>query len=371
MTEHNPLLEQPAPDFDEMVRVLKGQHPPRRVHLVELGIDGEVLEVISERYLGRPWQSWGVTAFDWTPPEAYYEQYVNIYYRLGYDYAPIWACYKGHPMPVYRIAADTAEQNRGERKWVEEGKGLIQSWEDLEAFPWDAIQPDITPHVYTEKLLPPGMKQVALTTLFEHSFERLLGFEGMAYLLYDDPDLVKAVFDHWGQKVYDYYAAVIGMQSVGAIFHADDMGFKTSTLIAPDALRKLVFPWFRRYAELAHTHGKPFFLHSCGNLYRQGVIEDLIEDVKIDGLHSFQDVILPVTDFKATYGHRVATLGGVDVDKIARLDEGSLRAYVRDILEKCMPGGRFALGTGNTVANYVPVEHFAIMLEESRAWRPS
>lgn len=51
----NPLLEHPAPNFAELERVLKGEQDPRRVHLVELGIDQEVLQAIAERYLGEPW----------------------------------------------------------------------------------------------------------------------------------------------------------------------------------------------------------------------------------------------------------------------------------------------------------------------------
>jgi uroporphyrinogen decarboxylase len=35
-----------------------------------------------------------------------------------------------------------------------------------------------------------------------------------------------------------------------------------------------------------------------------------------------------------------------------------------------MPGGRFALGSGNTIANYIPLENYCVMLEESRAWEP-
>jgi uroporphyrinogen decarboxylase len=212
------------------------------------------------------------------------------------------------------------------------------------------------------------MKLTVHTTLFEHVLENLLGYEGLAYLLSDEPGLVKRVFERWGQVVFDYYAAVIGADAVGAIFHADDLGFKTATLVAPVVLRELVFPWLKRCADLAHAHGKPFWLHSCGNLFAQSIIEDLIDDVGIDALHSFQDEILPVAEFKAHYGERVATLGGVDMDKLARLDTESLRAYVRTILETCMPGGRFALGSGNTIANYIPLQNYGVLLEESRAW---
>lgn len=85
---------------------------------------------------------------------------------------------------------------------------------------------------------------------------------------------------------------------------------------------------------------------------------------------SFQDVILPTADFQARYGSRIAALGEVDMDSLVRLDETGLRAYVRDILGRCMLGGRFALGLGNTVANYVPLADYMAMLDEARCWRP-
>ena len=52
------------------------------------------------------------------------------------------------------------------------------------------------------------------------------------------------------------------------------------------------------------------------------------------------------------------------------LGEDDLRTYVRGILDQCMPGGRFALGAGNTVANYVPLQNYFVMLDEARKWRP-
>ena len=33
---------------------------------------------------------------------------------------------------------------------------------------------------------------------------------------------------------------------------------------------------------------------------------------------------------------------------------------------KCAPGGGYALGTGNTVANYIPVKNYLAMLEAGR-----
>lgn len=371
----SPLLERPAPDFAELEHVLKGEQDPRRVHLVELLIDDEVLQVITERHLGQTWIPWGEGP-RWLPSpeeqrESYFKQLVTLYYRLGYDYVPVSRMWAHHPPLRRRRAKDTAGLSRGEREWVDESRGLISSWEEFEQFPWEEIKPDTSPCKPVAQNLPEGMKMTVMATLFEHVMENLLGYEGLFYMMYDNPELVAQVFARWGQKVYKYYESVIGMEEVGAIFHADDLGFKTSTLLSPDDLRRLVFPWLKKYAALAHDHGKMFWYHCCGNVYNTGVMEDLIVDVQVDAFHSFQNVILPVTDFQAQYGDRVAALGGVDMDNLARMDEASLREYIRNILERCMPRGRFALGSGNSIANYIPLPNYFIMLDEGRRWRPS
>jgi uroporphyrinogen decarboxylase len=57
------------------------------------------------------------------------------------------------------------------------------------------------------------------------------------------------------------------------------------------------------------------------------------------------------------------------VDKLCRLPENELRVYVRDIIQNCLPGGRFALGSGNTVANYVPLRNYLAMIDEGLSWQ--
>ena len=66
---------------------------------------------------------------------------------------------------------------------------------------------------------------------------------------------------------------------------------------------------------------------------------------------------------------RIGVVGGVDVDALSRMETCDLRRYVRRILEECAPGGGYALGSGNSVTNYVRVENYLAMLEEGWRWR--
>jgi len=352
--------KQIAPNFDELEKVIKGERQPSRVHLVELGVDQEVIRFVTENVFEEKW----VPSADDTGRVSS-RQHVAFYTKMGYDFVPCWAGFRNLPEFKERTAADTAELSRGQRHWVEEGGGIIKNWDDLDRLRWDSITPDFASLEEMGQLLPEGMKLVVGTTVFEMILERFLGYEDLFMLSVENPELVEAVFERWGQKVYDYYRQAIEYPEVGAIFHADDLGFKTATMMSPDFLRKNVFPWFRKYAALAHEQGKTYWYHCCGNVLN--VMDELIDDVHIDAFHSFQDVIIPIAEFLRRYGGRVAALGGADMDPLARLEEPALRQYVRDILEQCMPG-RFALGSGNTVANYIPVRNYLAMVDEARQW---
>jgi uroporphyrinogen decarboxylase len=147
---------------------------------------------------------------------------------------------------------------------------------------------------------------------------------------------------------------------------SDDMGFKTGLMISPDDMRQLVLSGHKRLAELSHEAGRPYLLHACGR--RSDIIEDLIEDVKLDAIHSWEDAIEPVTEAKRAYGDRLSLLGGIDVDFLCRASEDAVRRRVRETLDVCQPGGGYCLGSGNSVANYIPLENYLVMLDEGRRY---
>ena len=71
-----------------------------------------------------------------------------------------------------------------------------------------------------------------------------------------------------------------------------------------------------------------------------------------------------MAEFKCRYGRRVTALGGLDVDMVCRSGEDELRRYVRDKIETCFEDGHWALGTGNSLTDYMPVANYVLVLEE-------
>jgi uroporphyrinogen decarboxylase len=149
----------------------------------------------------------------------------------------------------------------------------------------------------------------------------------------------------------------------------DDMGHRSGTMIKPQHLRKYVFPLQKRIAEMCHERGLLFLMHSCGRL--DEIVDDLIEDVGIDAKHSFEDTITPVEEFLQEYSDRVAVIGGVDVDLLARGHEDLIRARVHQILEVASQTGAYAMGSGNSVTNYIPPENFLVMVDECHRFNQS
>jgi uroporphyrinogen decarboxylase len=198
--------------------------------------------------------------------------------------------------------------------------------------------------------------------IFEH-LSWIMSLEGLGFALIDNPELVRAVSDRIGGLLADFYRHLLDLDRVAAIFAGDDMGFRTATLISPADLRKYCLPWQARFAAMTHQKGIPYYLHSCGNI--MAVMEDLVERVGIDGKHSFEDAILPVEEFQVRYGGRIAVLGGLDVHILAYSTADEVRKKTRNLIEACGKRGRYAIGSGNSIPSYVPVENYLAMVDEA------
>jgi uroporphyrinogen decarboxylase len=246
-----------------------------------------------------------------------------------------------------------------------EAGACVFSMADIEKVGWppDDEPIDFRPFEMVAEMMPSGVKIVAGVGCgpFEFATQSLLGVEGLAFALADDESLVDAVFARLRTLYVSANRRLAAMDFVGACRQGDDLGFKTSTFLRPETLRKYVFPIYRGMAREAHAQGKPFILHSCGDLRE---VYDDIADCGVDAKHSFEDTILPVKDFKSRYGCRMTPLGGLDVDVICRAGEKELREYTRRNIGECFHDGFWALGTGNSLTPYMPVESYLHVLDE-------
>ena len=351
------------PDWQALVSCIMREGTPERVHHIELFLDWEVQEETARRF--------GLLeGLDADATDFGYRRQIAIQRFLGYDY--VRCGLEGMDMSFNRASVeDTAAlKKEGGRNFMNEHRGPITTWEEFEAYPWpDPARATTNALEWFSENLPDDMCIIG-SGGFAHFAEHMvwvMGYETLCYSLYDQRDLVEAIARKLIETNLCVVERLVEFDRVKLLWGSDDMGFRTGLLIGLEDTREFFLRGHKLMAQKAHEAGRPYLLHSCGNMSE--IMEDLIEDVRIDARHSFEDVIEPIEEAVESYGDRIALLGGLDVDFLCRAGEERIRARVRSLLEQAMPGGGYCLGSGNSVTNYTPVDNYLAMVDEGRNFR--
>jgi uroporphyrinogen decarboxylase len=255
--------------------------------------------------------------------------------------------------------------------------GPIQNRADLQKYPWDQLS-----RLYWEKAdaqfkalvenMPGGMKALGGVGngVFEIS-EDLVGFQDLAYMQADDPELLAELYRRIGNLMVEIWTVFLERyaDAFAICRFGDDLGFKTSTLVSPKTIRQFVLPQYKRVIDLVKGAGKPFLWHSCGKIF--AVMDDVIA-LGINAKHSNEDIIAPFDQWISLYGDRIGLLGGVDVDLLCQKKPAEIADEVFEKGKRFRAAARgYALGSGNSIPEYVPVDGYLAMIEGARRIRES
>lgn len=329
------------PDFNQLLAVLDRKVPSRPV-LFELFMNYPLYARVLEE------------DFHHSTALADLRFVVRAFHKMGYDYATARAS-------AFRFGADIPQK---QTRSINDSAG-IHDEESFEAFPWPdpedfstQLLSDIKPH------LPDGMKLMVMGPggVLENVIE-LVGYETLCLMLYDDPALAGRIFDAVGSRLLRYYQLALEHDSVGLISSNDDWGFNMQPFLSPEMMRQYVFPWHQKIVDTVHAAGRRVFLHSCGNL--ASVMEDVI-GMGYDAKHSFEDKIQPIEEAYEVHGPRIALLGGIDVDYLCSRSPQEVYQRTLNMLERTADRGGWAVGSGNSIPEYVPHEALFAMQKAAR-----
>jgi uroporphyrinogen decarboxylase len=184
----------------------------------------------------------------------------------------------------------------------------------------------------------------------------------LCYIKVDDLELYIDLFSRVGDVLYEIWEEFLKRYSdtFCVMRMGDDLGFKTNTLLPPEDIFNYIIPKYKRVIDLIHSYDKPFLLHSCGNIFN--IMDKLIE-AGIDAKHSNEDEIAPMKVWYAKYGGKIGNFGGIDADILCRFTKDEITEYVTDIFETAKDLKGIALGSGNSIPDYMPVENYLTMIE--------
>lgn len=346
-------MESFQPDYRNLVAAAHNRIPVR-MPLYDHGVNFGIMEAI----YGKPISTLISDAHDIAEGMR---RYHDFFVRLGYDACAFERCVTGVLVGGGALGGHQP--------------GCIKTMDDFRSYPWDEIPERYFaaygPHFAAlQQTLPPGMKAVGGVGngVFE-CVQDVVGYMDLCMIRYDDPELYAALFRRMGevlQKIWGRFLRLYGDAFCVCRF-GDDLGFKTMTLIPETDIRTHILPVYRQIVTMVHTAGKPFLLHSCGNIF--SVMDDLIYDVGIDAKHSNEDNIAPFQAWVARYGDRIGNFGGLDCDVLCTCSPADIQVRSIDIIHQARPHGGFAFGTGNSVPDYIPVDAYLAMNEAARKER--
>ncbi len=342
------------PDYRHMLDVLANRRPAR-LPIYEHLINPPVIE----RILGV--ELVGLLEGDRRDLHEYFRRYNRFWRVMTYDTISYEVC--------------ITEILPGGGALLGECPGPIQTRADFERYPWQEL-----PALYWQAAaprfdallanLPAGMKPLGGVGngVFEIS-EDLVGYQYLAYLQQDDPDLYADLYVKIGDLMTAIWAQFL--ERYGAEFAicrmGDDLGYKASPLLSPKAIRRHILPQYARVIGQVRAAGKPFLWHSCGNIF--AVMEEVIA-LGIGAKHSNEDIIAPFDEWIARYGARIGLLGGFDMDLLCRATPDEMYRTVLENGRRFRRSARgYALGSGNSIPEYVPTENYLAMLRAAQTLR--
>jgi uroporphyrinogen decarboxylase len=344
-----------VPDFNHILDAAHNRKP-QRVPLYEHGFHPKVMEPL----LGKPF--WDMM-FSGKHPDAVeaYRRFFEFGAMHGYDAIPV---------------------ELGATAIVQCGEGLcgrrsalFKTRAEIDRFPWHELKAKYLglfegQFKAMSEARPPGMKAIGGigNGIFEVAQDFVPLME-LPFLRADDPDGYELLWKKIGDMFVELWSWLLDRYSEDYVVFrmGDDLGYRTSTMLSPTDIRTHIIPQYKRVVDLVHAKGKPFLLHSCGCIF--AVMEDIIREVKIDAKHSNEDPIAPFKQWLDQYNDRIGLFGGIDMDFLCRADEKSIRERTRELMRLAESYRGFALGSGNSIPDYVPPQNFLAMTEAAREYR--
>lgn len=343
-----------TPDFNNIVMAARNI-APERIPLYEHIISEKVMEqIMNKKFLELYYGSRD-------EKREFFRNYNSFYKHMGYDTVTFERCI-GPVMP-------------GSGALANHMPGVIKCREDFEKYPWDEI-PELYFKAYSVDFellgeqMPFGMKAIGGVGngVFE-CVQDVVGYMDLCYISIDDPELYTDLFSAVGDTMYKIWGEFL--KRFGDIFcvcrFGDDLGFKSNTLIPAEDIKTKIIPQYKRVIELVHSYNRPFLLHSCGMIF--DVMEDLIAIAKINAKHSNEDQIAMFSVWVDKYGDRIGNFGGVDTDHLCRKSEQEIAEIVTDVISYSAGHGGIAIGSGNSIPDYVPAAGYLAMVEAVRKAR--
>jgi len=350
-----PLSPLPAgfqPDWNRERMVVLRQGLPDWVPFMEVGLD----RTHKARVLGRPVRS---LADEYDVSRRVGQSFVVVSIGLHESEELLRA------MMTTEVGAQAADEaamgwEHGTRHWAHGKVGVIRNEAEFEAFPWpDPDKFDMSVLDEADCLLPDNFKVILTVGKVFNLAWWLMGFDEFSYALADNPGLIERMYQKIAHIQSRTVERALEHKSVGLVWHADDMAYRTGLMVSPALLRRHIFPVYKRLNHECHRRGVLCSFHSDGDV--SAIIDDIIA-AGFDSYNPVEPLAMDIRALKQRVQGRLTLIGNVDLAyTLTRGAPEEVDAEVRGLIRDLAPSGGYALASANSVPEYVPWANFVAL----------
>lgn len=198
---------------------------------------------------------------------------------------------------------------------------------------------------------------------FDVTHARTVGTELLLTMMYDDPELVKDIFD----TQLDCSLQLLDMiwnegYKFDAISWPDDMGYRNGLFFSLDMYRQVLKPAQKRAVEWAHSKGIYAHLHSCGNINL--LLPELV-DIGLDALNPLEvKAGMDPVSIKKKYGSKLVLHGGLNA--MLWTDIGKIEAEMRRLMPVLKQNGGYIFQEDHSIPDSVSFEDYKKIVKLAR-----
>jgi len=191
----------------------------------------------------------------------------------------------------------------------------------------------------------------------------LMGFEGIAIMQYEDPELLTEIIGAFGACTVAVLEQALPHIQVDFCMGWEDICFNQGPILSPDFFAAVAGPWYRRIADVLVAHGCCVYTTDC-----DGNITPIVDAWLDNGLNTMFPVEVHAGSdpcaLREKYGKRIRLWGGVCKMKLAESKEAIDKELAR--LRPYVEQGGFLPGVDHRVPANVPLANYLYYLDRKR-----
>ncbi len=191
------------------------------------------------------------------------------------------------------------------------------------------------------------------------------GFEGLSYMVYDQPLLVHEMMEYWTWFIMELLREPLSHIQVDVMVINEDMAFKPQAMLSPASIREFMRPRYERLYEFLKSHGVGTVLMDSDGY--NGQILEVLYPTGLDGICPVEIAAGNDPEEMLTRFPGVVLQGGIDKREL-RFGRDQLRAEVAKRYAAARRHGGYVPHVDHGVPPDIPLRNFLYYVELARGY---